>query len=93
MSKLDEKILHAISTKNSMEIADVIKTISFKISKGIGTFSEISRPFYGAVLQQYADAFAADMSESENELAKELLKILNRNSTYIKVQVPESKEE
>lgn len=92
MNKLDEKILHAVNTKNITEMREIFETISLKISKGIGAFGEISRPFYGAVLQQYADAFAADMSEAESEFAKELLKRLNASSTYIKIQVP-SKEE
>lgn len=93
MNKLDEKILHAINTKNIMEIADVLQTISFKIGKGIGTLSEISCPLYVAVLRQYANALADDMDEHECEFAEELLKRLNANSTYIKIQVPNSKEE
>lgn len=92
MNKLDEKILHAVNTKNITEMREIFETISLKISEGIGTFSEISRPFYGAILQQYANALAADMSEAESEFAKELLKRLNASSTYIKIQVP-SKEE
>lgn len=93
MNKLDEKILHAINTKNIMEIADVFQTISFKIGKGIGTFSEISRPLYVAVLWQYANALADDMNEYGREFAEELLEKLNANSTYIKIQVPNLKEE
>lgn len=92
MNKLDEKIVRMMLTNDSEGLLEIVRNISYKISKGIGTFSEISRPFYVAILQQYADAFTADMSEAERELAEGLIKILNRNSTCVKFKVP-SKEE
>lgn len=92
MNKLDEKIVHTMLTHDNKCMCEILQEISSKISKGIGTFSEISRPFYAAVLQQYVNAFFADMGEAESEVAEELHKILNENSTYIKMQVP-SKEE
>lgn len=93
MNKLDEKILHAINTKNIMETREAFQTISFKISKGIGAISTMSRPFYAVILRLYADALTDDMDENEREFAKGLLKVFNASSTYIKLQVPNSKEE
>lgn len=93
MNKLDEKIVHTMLTHDNKCMCEILQEFSFKISKGIGTLSEISRPFYVAVLRQYINAFSADMGEAESEIAEKLHKILNENSTYIKMQVPSNKEE
>lgn len=93
MNKLDEKIVRTMLTYDSEGLLEIVQNISYKISKGIGTFSEISRPLYAAVLQQYANALTDDMDENEREFAKGLLKVFNASSTYIKLQVPNSKEE
>lgn len=92
MNKLDEKIVHMMLTNDSESLFEIVQNISYKISQGIGTFSEISRPLYVAILQQYADALIADMSEAEREFTEGLIEMLNKNSTCIKIQVP-SKEE
>lgn len=92
MNKLDEKIVRMMLTHDSEGLLEIVQNISYKISKGIGTFSEISRPFYAVILRLYADAFFDDMSGVETELAEEIFKSLNKKSTCIKIKVP-SKEE
>lgn len=92
MNKLDEKIVHATLTHDVEGMWEVLQEISWKIGKGMGTVSEISRPLYVVILQQYADALIADMGEAECEFTEGLIEMLNKNSTCIKIQVP-SKEE
>lgn len=70
MNNLEKKIIQAIEQENDEELLEVFQTISFKISKGLGTFSNISCPFYVAVLQQYANALMNNMDENGRDPCK-----------------------
>ncbi len=92
IENLDERILNAIVRQDSKGLFEIIQAISYEISKGMSTFSVVSRPFYAAVLRQYAEALIDDMGELEREFEEEITKILKQHGTFVKIQIP-SKEE
>lgn len=90
MNNLEKKIIQAIEQENAEELLEVFQTISFKISKGLGTFSNISCPFYVAVLQQYANALMNDMDENGRDFAKVLIEDV---SHYTCVKFPSLRDD
>lgn len=88
MNNLDVKILQALQARSDEGLLDVFQTISYKISNGISPLSDISKPFYAAVLQQYADALMNDMDETDRGIAESLIQNLNGKVTCAKILLP-----